>query len=103
MQNLQYEKAWIYICIKCADIDINILNIICTVQFKIPDFFALPELLQQYGQEEKDKVCAAIVMVFVYPSQILPKNVYMLERSAFKSLWLPINKNNCKKITNVIV
>lgn len=66
--------------------DINTLDIICMVQFKILDFIALPELLQQISQVRKDKSCAIIVMILVYPSQVLPNNVYILKYSAFKRL-----------------
>ncbi len=41
-------------------------------------------------------------MIFVYPSQILPDDVHTLEHSAYKSLQLPINRENRKQITNVI-
>lgn len=82
---------------------INIPDIMHTVQFKIPNFIVLLELLQQLGWGGKDKSYTAIIMVFVHPSQILLDNVHTLERSAFKSLQLPVSKENCKQITDVIV
>ncbi len=51
----------------------------------------------------KDKSLAAIAMVFVHPSQILLDDMHMLEHSAFKSLRLPVCRENCKQITDVIV
>ena len=71
------------------------------VQFKIPDFIALPKLFQQLSRARKNKSCATMAIVFVYPSQVLLDNVHTLEHSAFKSLQLPISRENCEQITNV--
>ena len=38
----------------------------------------------------------------VHPSQVLPDDVHTLERSAFKSLRLPVSRENRKQITDVI-
>lgn len=84
---------------KCMDMDINILNIMHIIQFKISD---LPELLQRLIQIEKNKSSIAIVIIFVYLSQVLLANIYMLEYSAFKSLYLAVNRENCEQVTDVI-
>ncbi len=82
--------------------DINIPDIMRMVQFKISDFIALLGLLQQLGRAGKDKSCVAIAMVFVHLSQVLPDDVHTLEHSAFKSLRLPVSRENCEQITNII-
>ena len=102
MEDLRHGNDQIYICTECAGMGINIPDIMRAVQFKIPDFIALPELLQRLGRGGRDKSCAAIAIVFVHPSQILPDDVHTLERSAFKSLRLPVSKENREQITNVI-
>ena len=79
IEDFQYRNAQICVCIKCAGIGINIHNIMRAVQFKIPDFIALPELLQRLGRGGKNKSCIAITMVFVHRSQVLLDNVHMLE------------------------
>ncbi len=84
------------------DIGINISDIMHVVQFKIPDFIALPELLQRLGRAGKDKSRAAIAMVFVHQSQVLPDNVHTLDHGTFKSLRLPVSRENREQITNVI-
>ncbi len=102
MEDFQHGNARIYICTECAGIGINILDIMRAVQFKIPNFIALPELLQRLGRAGRDKSRAAIAIVFVHPSQVLPDNVHTLEHSAFKSLRLPVSKENREQITDVI-
>lgn len=62
----------------------------------------MPELFQQLGQTERNRSRAAIVIVFVYPSQVQPDNVHMLEHNTFKSFQLPVNRENRKRITDVI-
>lgn len=47
IEDLCHNNAQICICIECIGMGINIPDIICMVQFKIPDFIALPELLQR--------------------------------------------------------
>lgn len=91
MEDHRYANARIYICTECAGMGINIFNIMCIIQFKIPDFIALSELFQRLSQEGRDKSCTVIAIVFVYPSQVLPDNVHMLEQSALKNLWLLVN------------
>ena len=79
MEDVRYRNAQICVCTECAGIDINILNIMRVVQFKISDFIALPKLLQRLGRRGRNESCTTIVMVFVYPSQILLDNMHMLE------------------------
>ncbi len=81
---------------------INIPDIMRMVQFKISDFILLLELLQQLGWAGRDKSCTTIIMIFIHPSQVLLDNVYTLEYSAFKSFRLPINRETCKPITDII-
>ena len=45
MENLWYGNTRICVCIECASMGINILDIMRVVQFKIPGFIVLPELL----------------------------------------------------------
>ena len=101
-ENLWYRNTQICICIECAGMGINILDIMRAVQFKIPDFISLSELLQRLGQKGRDKSHALVTLVFIHPSQVLPDDVHMLEQSAFKNLWLPVRRENCEQITNVI-
>lgn len=54
---------------------INISNTIYTIQFKKLNFIALPELLQQLNQEDRDKSHAAIIIVFIHPSEVLADNM----------------------------
>ncbi|WP_375449210.1 C-terminal helicase domain-containing protein [uncultured Nostoc sp.] len=102
MEDLRYGNTRICVCTECAGMGINIPDIMRAVQFKIPDFIALPELLQRLGRGGRDKSCAAIAMVFVHPSQVLPDDVHMLEQSAFKNLRLPVSRENREQITDVI-
>ena len=44
IEDLWYNNTQIYICTEYASIDINILNIMYMIQFKIPDFIVLPKL-----------------------------------------------------------
>ena len=96
MKDLQHSNAQIYIYTKYASMDINILDIIYIVQFKIPDFITLQKLLQRLSWIEKNKSRVAIAIFFVHLSQVLLNNVHMLEHSAFKSLQLPVNRENCQ-------
>lgn len=102
MEDLWYRNAKIYICIECVGMDINILDIIHIIQFKISNFIALPELLQQLGWEKRNKSHTAIASLFISLSQILSDNVHMLKQSILKNLQLFISKKNCKQITNII-
>ncbi len=68
MEDLRYGNAQICIYTEYAGMCINISDIMRVVQFKIPDFIALPELHQQLGRVKRDKSCATIVMVCVHPS-----------------------------------
>ena len=86
MKNLRHKNAQICICIECAGIGINISDIICIIQFKIPDFVALPKLFQRLDRGGKNKSSTTIAIIFVHPSQILFDNMHTLECSAFKSL-----------------
>ena len=81
---------------------INIPDIMRAVQFKIPNFIALPELLQRLGRRGRDKSSTAMAIVFVSSSQVLPDNVHMLEQSAFKNLRLPVSRENREQITDII-
>ena len=102
MEDLRNGNAQICICTECAGMGINIPDIMRAVQFKIPDFIALPELLQWLGRGGRDKFYTAIAIVFVSLSQVLPDNVYILEQSAFKNLRLPISRKNRKQIIDII-
>ncbi len=55
MEDLRYSNVRICICTECASMGINILDIMRAVQFKIPNFIALPELLQRLGRAGRDK------------------------------------------------
>lgn len=96
MENLRYGNAQICICMKCASMGINIPDIIRVVQFEILDFIVLPKLLQRLGWGGRDKSCAVVAIIFVYSRQILPDNMHTQEHSAFKSLRLPVSKENYK-------
>ncbi len=102
MEDLWYGNARICVCTECAGMGINIHDIMRTVQFKIPDFIALPELLQRLCREGRDKSRITITIVFVHPSQVLPDDVHMLEQSAFKNLRLPVSRENREQITDII-
>ena len=102
MKDLRHWNTQICACIQCVSMDINIPDIMRTVQFQIPDFIALLKLLQRLGQGGREKSRTAIAMVFVHPSQILLDKVHTLEHSAFKSLQLPINEENREQITDII-
>ena len=102
MEDLRHENARICICTECAGMGINISDIMRAVQFKIPDFIALPELLQRLGQGGRDKSRSAIAIVFVSSSQVLPDNMHMLKQSAFKNLRLAVSRENREQITDII-
>ena len=102
MEDLWHENARICICMECAGMGINIPDIMHVVQFKISDFIALPELLQRLSRGRRDKSRTAMAIVFVSSSQVLLDNMYMLEQSAFKNLRLPVNRENCEQITDII-
>lgn len=102
MQDLRSGNTQICICTECAGMGINPPDIMRAVQSKIPDFIALPELLQRLGRGGRDVSRAAVAMVFVDPQQILPEDGHTLESSAFKDLRLPVNHENREQITNVI-
>ncbi len=69
-----------------AGMSINILDIMYIIQFKILAFIALPKLLQQLARTRRNKFCAIIAIIFIYPSQVLLDYVYTLKHSAFKNL-----------------
>lgn len=102
MENFWYDNAWICICTEYTGMNINFLDIMHIVQFKIRYFITLPELLAQLGQRERDKFCAAVAMGLVHPRQVLTDNVYILEYRAFQNLQLSVSRKNCEKIPNVI-
>lgn len=72
---------------KICEYRYHIPDIMCMIQFYIPDFITLSELLQRVGRGGRDKFCATIALVFIHLSQVLSDNVHILELSAFKKLY----------------
>lgn len=49
IEDLLYENVQIYVYTEFASMIINIPDIMCIVQFQIPDYIALPELFYRLG------------------------------------------------------
>lgn len=61
----------------------------------------LPEFLQQLGHGKRDVSLLPIILLFVELQQILSIDIYSLNGSKFKYLWLLVSYKNRDKITDV--
>lgn len=49
MKDFRHGNVKIFVYTECAGMSINIPNIMRIIQFRIADFIALPELLEQFS------------------------------------------------------
>ncbi len=100
--DLRSGDTRIWICTNCAGMGINFPDIRHIVQFMISDYIMLLELLQRLERGGRDVSSLAVALIFVDLRQILHTDVHTLDGSAFKDLWLPVSRENCDQITDII-
>ena len=54
------------------------------------------------GCRDREISSLAVALIFVNPQQILPTDVHTLDGKAFKNLQLPVSRENCNQITDII-
>ena len=75
IEDFQNRDTRILICTDITEMDINIPNVICVVQWKIFDIVTLAILMQRIGCAGQDPCIAAIALLLVKDYYILPKDV----------------------------
>lgn len=91
----------ILIYIDTAKIGVNIRDMACAIQWKIPDYLILATLLQQIGRAKRDKTLLTVSIIFIESKYIFLDDIASVKDSLFGNYKTTLGPNDSAQAAKI--
>ncbi len=102
MEEFENGNTHILIYTDAARMGINIRDVTCAIQWKIPDHLIFAALFQWIGKAGYDKTLLTIFIIFIESKHILPDDIALVKDSPFRDYRTAIRPNDKVQTAKII-